>query len=243
MKTPRTWLVLALALLATTACAHPQWGYTGAHGPEHWGERYATCRGAAQSPVDIREARTAASAAPITFDYRDSRLSVVNNGHTIQVDYDPGSAITVGGVRYELLQFHFHRPAEERVQGRIYALDAHLVHRAADGTLAVVAVLFNEGAPQPTIDAIWRHMPKAVGERNTLANVMINAAGLLPADRSYYAYVGSLTVPPCSEGVRWHVLKTPLTVSAVQLQRFPFPMNARPVQPLNGRVVEEVSPR
>jgi carbonic anhydrase len=243
MRTLRTWLVLAPALFVATACGGTHWGYTGAQGPERWGDRYAACRGAAQSPVDIRQTRPAATPAPITFDYRDSRLSAVNNGHTIQVDYDPGSSITVGGVRYELLRLHFHRPAEERVQGRMYALDAHLVHRAADGTLAVVAVLFNEGAPQPTIDAIWRHMPKMRGERNTLANVMINAGGLLPADRSYYAYIGSLTEPPCSEGVRWYVLKTPLTVSAVQLQMFPFPANARPVQPLNGRVVEEVSPR
>jgi carbonic anhydrase len=242
MKTLRRWLVLVPVLAAATACS-AHWGYEGPHGPQHWGDTYAACRGAAQSPVDIRQTQPATSGAPIAFDYRASALSVVNNGHTIQVDYEPGSSITVGGTRYELLQFHFHRPAEERVQGRVYPLDAHLVHRAADGTLAVVAVLFNDGAPQPTIDAIWRHLPRTAGEQRTVSNVMINAAGLLPADRSYYAYTGSLTTPPCSENVRWHVLKTPSSVSNLQLHLFPFPMNARPVQPLNGRVVEEVSGR
>jgi carbonic anhydrase len=237
------WLVLVAALLAATACGGAHWGYTGAHGPQHWGDTYATCRGAAQSPIDIRQTRPATSGAPIALDYRDSVLSVVNNGHTIQVDYEPGSSITVGGTRYELLQFHFHRPAEERVQGRVYALDAHLVHRAADGTLAVVAVLFDEGARQPTIDTIWRQLPRTSGEQRTVSNVMINAGGLLPADRSYYAYMGSLTTPPCSEDVRWHVLKTPSSVSTMQLHLFPFPMNARPVQPLNGRVVDEVPSR
>lgn len=129
------------------------------------------------------------------------------------------------------------------MQGRVYPLEAHLVHRAADGTLAVVALLFDKGAPQPTIDTIWRHLPTRSGEQRTMSNVVINAAALLPANRSYYAYMGSLTTPPCSEGVRWHVLKTPLSVSTMQLSTFPFAMNARPVQPLNSRVVEEVSPR
>lgn len=243
MKTVASWLVLAPAVLVTTACGSAHWGYAGAHGPEHWGDMYATCRGKAQSPVDIRQTQMATVATPIAFDYRDSRLTVTNNGHTIQGDYDPGSFMTVGGTRYELLQFHFHRPAEERVQGRVFPLDAHLVHRAADGTLAVVAVLFNEGAPNPTIETVWRQLPTRSGGQRAPANVVINAATLLPSDRSYYAYMGSLTTPPCSEGVRWHVLKTPLSVSTMQLHTFPFPMNARPVQPLNDRVVEEVSAR
>lgn len=243
MRTLRTCLVLVPALVAATACSSAHWGYTGAHGPEHWGDTYAMCRGTAQSPVDIRQTKTVAGGVPIAFDYRDSRLSVVNNGHTIQVDYDPGSAITVGGTRYELLQFHFHRPGEERVQGRAYPLSAHLVHRAADGTLAVVGVIFDEGAPQPMIDKIWAHLPMRAGQQRTVSNVRINAASLLPPDRSYYAYMGSLTTPPCSEGVRWHVLRTPVSVSAAQLRIFPFAMNARPVQPLNDRVVEEVTPR
>lgn len=239
----RAWLVLAPALVAATACGSAHWGYDGAHGPERWGDRYATCRGAAQSPVDIRQTRPLVGGPPITFEYRDSRLVLVNTGHTIQADYDPGSAITVGGTRYELLQLHFHRPAEERVQGRAYPLDAHLVHRAADGTLAVVAVLFDEGTPQPMIDRIWAHLPTRADQRRVVSTVRIDAASLLPPDRAYYAYTGSLTTPPCSEGVRWHVLRTPVSVSEAQLRMFPFRMNARPVQPLNDRVVDEVTPR
>ena len=242
MRAARAWLVIATALVAATGCS-AHWGYTGDEGPERWGDMFAGCRGSAQSPVDIRQTRTAVNGPPITFDYRDSRLSVVNDGHSIQVDYEPGSSMTVGGTRYELQHFNFHRPSEERVQGLVYPFDAHLVHRAADGTLAVVAVLFAEGPPNAVIDTIWRNLPKEQGDRRTMANVRVNADGLLPRERSYWAYVGSLTTPPCSEGVRWYVLKTPSMVSTMQLNNFPFASNARPVQPLNGRVVDEVSAR
>jgi len=233
---------LALAgMLGVHAEGH-HWSY-GAHGgPAEWGEldhAFASCRlGKVQSPIDIRDAK-AADLTPIKFDYKPAPLKLIDNGHTIQVNYPPGSTIDVGGTRYELLQFHFHKPSEEKVDGKAHAMVAHLVHKGSDGSLAVVAVLLDKGQDNPTLRAVWRHLPKQK-EKEIAAPATIDASALLPADKGYYTFAGSLTKQPCSEGVRWFVLKTPMTLAASELTAFAklYPMNARPTQPLNGRAIE-----
>ena len=221
-----------------------KWSYSGAGAPDKWGglsPEYAACEtGKRQSPVDIKGAAVADDLAPITFDYKPSPLRIVDNGHTIQVNYAPGSSITVGGKKYELLQFHFHKPAEERVNGKAYDMDVHLVHRDQDGTLGVVAVLLAKGSENPLIRTLWSNVPKAKDKEQVVDTVTVDAAALLPADRGYYTFAGSLTTPPCTENVTWFVLKAPVQVSAAQIEQFGklYKMNARNVQPLNGRVVK-----
>jgi carbonic anhydrase len=239
-------------LFAAAAFAHcgmalaegKHWSYGSHGGPAEWGEldhAFETCKlGKLQSPIDIRGAKPADLPA-IKFDYKPSPLKVIDNGHTIQVNYAPGSSIDVGGARYELVQFHFHTPSEEKVDGKAHDMVAHLVHRNAEGQLAVVAVLLDKGgSASPTLDAIWKHLPKEKEKESAVAGVSIDAAKLLPASRGYYAFAGSLTTPPCSEEVRWLVLKTPVKIAPGEVTAFAklYPMNARPTQPLNGRAIE-----
>jgi len=232
----------ALGYASPTRAEGKHWSYGKHGGPAEWShvdQAFASCQlGKAQSPIDIRDAK-AADLPAIKFDYKPAPLRVIDNGHTIQVNYPPGSSIEVGGRRYELIQFHFHRPSEEKIHGKAHAMVAHLVHKDADGKLAVVAVLLDPGRDNPTINAIWGHLPKAK-EKEVSAPATIDAAALLPADQGYYTFAGSLTTPPCSEGVRWFVLKQSMTLAASELSAFGkiYPMNARPVQPLNGRTVE-----
>jgi carbonic anhydrase len=219
------------------------WDYHGDGGPESWGQlkpEFSTCAaGQRQSPIDIRGG-IAVQLEPIQFDYRVSGFSVIDNGHTVQVNLPAGHAITVLGRRYELQQFHFHRPSEERINGKQHDMVAHLVHKDAEGKLAVVAVLLDRGAAQPLIQAVWNALPLEKHEAQAAPGTM-DLNKLLPEDRRYYTYMGSLTTPPCSEGVLWMVLKTPVTVSPDQIEIFSrlYPMNARPVQPLAGRLIKE----
>lgn len=242
----RTGLVAAslllasnLALAADTGKAH--WGYEGHEGPAHWGDlaaEYATCKtGKSQSPINITAARSA-KLADIKFSYQPSALDVVNNGHTIQVNYAPGSNIDVGGKQYKLLQFHFHSPSEHTVDGKPYDMVAHLVHQAGDGQLGVIGVLMKKGKANAVIDAIWANLPKHAGDHKQ-TDAQINVADLLPVTHGYYNYSGSLTTPPCSEGVNWMVLQTPIEVSAEQVAAFTniFSTSVRPVQPLHDRPV------
>jgi len=220
------------------------WTYSGVHGPEHWGDldpSFATCKtGREQSPIDIRGG-TKSDLPAIEFRYQPTPLHIINNGHTIQVNYSPGSFITVAGKQYELKQFHFHHPSEEEINGKAFAMVAHLVHADAGGNLAVVAVLLEPGSASQVIEAIWSHIPQDAGPEQKYDQVKINIADLLPADHGYYTFPGSLTTPPCSENVTWFVLKNPQAISKGQAEAFGkiYAHNARPVQPLHDRKVRE----
>jgi carbonic anhydrase len=239
--------LLCAAAAAATAQEHkagPHWGYTGEASPENWGgldPAFATCKtGQHQSPIDITETEKAKLDA-IDFHYQASPLKVIDNGHTIQVSYAPGSFITVGGHSYNLMQFHFHHPSEEKIRGKSSAMVAHLVHADANGKLAVVAVLLQPGSTNGTIQSVWDNLPSEKNAVHAVDSVTVNAADLLPRAHGYYTFAGSLTTPPCSEDVTWFVLKMPTTISTAELAVFAklYPLNARPVQPLNGRVVQE----
>lgn len=222
------------------------WDYEGANGPERWGQlkpEFNACAiGQRQTPIHIQETQTLQGPAePLQFAYRPSGGSVVNNGHTIQVDLEGDNTLTVRGSTYRLLQFHFHHPSEEKVNHKGFAMVAHLVHRNEQGQLAVVAVLIDPGEASPLIQKVWTHMPLDVNDRVRLPDGLIDMTELLPQDQRYYQFMGSLTTPPCTEGVLWMVLKQPMTVSREQMRLFAqlYPMNARPIQPVNGRVVRE----
>ena len=192
---------------------------------------FSACKlGKVQSPIDIRGAKRADLPA-IQFDYKPSPLKVIDNGHTIQVNYAPGSFIDVGGVRYELVQFHFHKPSEEKIDGKAHAMVVHLVHKSEDGKLAVVAVLLDKGGASEAIDTLWKNIPAEKGKENMVVGATIDAAALLPATRDYYTFQGSLTTPPCSEGVTWFVLKTPVKIADAEIAAFgkiyPLKMRAR----------------
>lgn len=217
------------------------WSYEGATAPEFWGQldpAYAACSiGKSQSPVDIADV-TPQPLPAIEFHYQPTCLRVINNGHTIQVNYDPGSYIDVDGARYDLLQFHFHTPSEHTFGGKFADLELHLVHKSQDGKFAVVGVVFYAGTENAALQPIWDNMSLVEGPEQRVP-LTYNAIDLLPAIHTTYRYSGSLTTPPCSEGVFWAVMTTPLTMSRVQVHAFEaiFMYNNRPVQPLNGRII------
>ena len=261
MKAGSLILVLGLSVWAATQVAAQNgdysryvspwktpWDYAGPRGAEHWSEldqAYGICnRGKEQSPVDIRHPQKLKLPA-LRFGYATEAVRfVINNGHTIRVDYhDPagtGSYLSVGGKRYQLTQFHFHRPSEEYVNGKPYDMVLHLMHRGTDGEIVGVAVFVKAGAFNPVIQRVWDHMPAREGQQS-VPGLELNPGELLPKDRAYYSYLGSQTAPPCTEGVRWYVLRTPIEISQQQIDAFAalFPHDVRPVQPLNGRKVLE----
>ncbi len=165
------------------------------------------------------------------------RSRSIDNGHTIQVNYAPGSFLTVEGKRYELVAFDFHKPSEFKVSGKGQEMAVHLVHRDKDGKLAIVAIFLDQGKENPLVKTLWNNLPQTKGKENVVAGAEINAVGLLPQNKDYYTFKGSLTTPPCTENIAWYVLKTPVQISADEIARFAryYPMNARPVQPLNDR--------
>ena len=237
---------LALAAASAAQEHHPEhtWDYGESEGPKHWGDlkpEFAPCKnGHRQSPIDIRNPQKA-DLPPIQFDYKPSPLHIIDNGHTIMINYQPGSSISVGGHKYALKQFHFHRPSEETVNGKGYEMELHLVHADEEGNLAVVAVLLQQGNDNPLVHKLWNALPKEKEKEEAMENVQIDVIELLPSDRGYYIFPGSLTTPPCSENVTWFVLKHPVTVSAAEIGRFSklYRHDARPTQPLYGRVVQE----
>jgi carbonic anhydrase len=219
------------------------WGYEGDAGPQSWGRlkpEFAKCAsGERQSPIDIRDGLKL-QLDPVQFDYRPSRFRIIDNGHTVQVNVAGGNAIETMGRRYSLVQFHFHRPSEERIEGRQFDMVAHLVHKDIEGRLAVVAVLLEQGSAHPLVQTVWNNLPLEKGEEIS-AKAMLDLNALLPAERGYFTYMGSLTTPPCSEGVLWMVMRQPVQVSMEQVGIFSrlYPMNARPVQSASGRLVKE----
>jgi carbonic anhydrase len=234
--------VLSIASIACHGEEKANWTYAGATGPARWGsleKGFAECKlGQIQSPIDIPDASARkGDLASLLFNYKPSPLRIIDNGHTIQVNYSPGSTVSVEGKRYELVEFHFHKPSEEKVDGKGHDMVAHLVHQGPGGKLAVVAVLLDTGKENPLIKTLWDNLPKEKGKENVVAAVTISALELLPQNKAYYTFAGSLTTPPCSEDVTWYVLKTPVQISADAIARFAryYPMNARPVQPVNGR--------
>jgi carbonic anhydrase len=202
---------------------------------------FALCHsGHRQSPIDIRNPHEANLPA-LQVDYKPSPLHIIDNGHTIMINYAPGSTIRVGDKQYALKQFHFHRPSEEEIDGKSYEMSVHLVHADEQGNLAVVAVLLKRGSDNALIDELWSDLPREKEHEEQLDNVQINAKALLPSELGYYTFPGSLTTPPCTENVTWFVLKQPVTVSAAEIQRFEklYRHNARPIEPTNDRVVLE----
>jgi carbonic anhydrase len=220
------------------------WTYTGASGADKWGslgKDYATCGlGQRQSPIDIRQT-VRADLPAIQFAYQPVALSIVDNGHSIKVDTIDAGGITVDGENYALLQFHFHKPSEEKINGKAYAMVAHLVHQSKAGRLAVVAVMFEAGKEQPLIRTLWTNLPLEQNKPVVRPELKIDVSRLLPAKRDYYTFIGSLTTPPCTENVLWLVLKMPIQVSKEQLAGFGtlYKNNVRPVQPVNGRLIKE----
>jgi carbonic anhydrase len=223
------------------------WSYSGETGPEHWASEdaaFATCgSGKHQSPIDIEAATTEALPA-IEFAYRPIPLTVTDTGHSFQVNAPAGSGgITVGGDHYELVQFHFHRPSEERIHGKRDAMVAHLVHKNAKGELAVVAVLIHQGGANTFLKPVFDNFPPKGKPEQSVSGATLNLEEFLPQKRGYYTFDGSLTTPPCSEHVRWFVLKSPVNASAEQVRQFAarYPDDARPTQPLNDRQVVQTS--
>jgi len=230
--------------LAASDPAHAaHWDYAGSGGPERWGRmnpEFAKCAtGTRQSPIDIRDG-IRVELDPVQFDYKPSAFRVIDNGHTVQVNVAPGSSIEVMGRHYELVQFHFHRPSEERIDGKQFDMVVHLVHKDLEGRHAVVAVLLERGSAQPIVQSVWNNLPLEKGD-GVAARGALNLNELLPAERRYFTYMGSLTTPPCSEGVLWMVMKQPVPISAEQIGIFArlYPMNARPLQSAAGRLIKE----
>lgn len=221
----------------SAARASPHWGYDGEMNPAKWGEAFPLCgAGKSQSPLNIRGPFEKTS-LDMKLDYKPGPLKLLNNGHTIQVVATPGSTMSLGNEKYELLQFHFHRPSEEHVDGKPSAMVAHFVHKSANGKLAVISVLLSEGRENSLIQTVWRHAPKSKAPESSVPGVVINPAALMPPKLNFYSYEGSLTTPPCTEGVTFFILQTAVSLSKAQVEEFPFKMNARPTQPLNGRKI------
>jgi len=223
--------------------AHIHWDYEGAGAPDNWAKldpkNQVCATGQRQSPIDIKDG-IKVDLEPIKFNYRPSTFRIVDNGHTVQVSVGD-SSITLTGKTYELVQFHFHRPSEEKVNGQRFDMVAHLVHKSDDGQLAVVAVLLERGNENPFIQTLWNNLPLEKNSEVSPPDLVIDPSTLLPGNRSYYTYMGSLTTPPCSEGVLWLVMKQPASVSGDQINIFSrlYRNNARPIQPSAGRLIKE----
>lgn len=244
---PLLFLALVFVAPPTRAQWKTPWSYkAGAHGPARWASldpAYAACDGNEQSPIDIRFTRKA-DLPPLRFEFKSGPLAIVNNGFTaVRVDYTPGNGnyLMVGDKPYELTQFHFHHPSEEQIRGRSYAMGEHFMFRSAGGSVVGVAVFLQAGQANAAVQQLWKYMPKTAGKPHVIPGVRIDPAELLPANTAYYVYRGSITAPPCTEGVTWYVLKTPVSVSPAQIRAFAalYPHDVRPVQPLHGRVVRE----
>jgi carbonic anhydrase len=227
---------------AGTALGQHQWGYKGEGAPQNWSKldpKFAECgSGKNQSPIDL-SGFIEAKLPPLKLAYAAGATEILNNGHTIEVAYASGSHLTVDGRTFALKQFHFHSPSENKIQGKQFPLEGHLVHADKDGNLAVVAVMFEEGAANPLLATLWERMPGKSGDKSALP-AGLAVSQMLPKERGYYRFNGSLTTPPCSEGVRWLVLKNSTTASKTQIEQFSKAVgvaNNRPTQPVNARPI------
>jgi carbonic anhydrase len=193
-----------------------------------------------QSPINIKGAKESDLPA-LKLDYKAVPFNIVDTGFTIQITYAPGSTLTVGEKTYTLKQFHFHRPSEDRLNGHRYDMVAHLVHSDDAGHIAVVSIFLQKGQANTFLESVWKNIPTEKKKPIDVAGTSVNIADLLPADHAYYTFAGSLTIPPCSEGVTWYVLKSPVSLSSDQIAAFAklYPGNARPIQPTNGREILE----
>ena len=213
------------------------WGYEGEMGPEHWGKEFPTCgKGKSQAPLNIKGPfeKVRFNVVP---DYKLGPLKIINNGHTIQVNVAPGSKIRIDGKAFDLLQFHFHRPSEEHINGKPSAMVIHFVHKNDSGELAVLGVLLQEGNENPGIKTLWSYAPPKEGPEVAPDNVAFNPNNLLPREMEFFHYDGSLTTPPCTEKVKFFILKSQVNISKEQITQFPFKMNTRPIQALNDRKI------
>jgi len=218
------------------------WSYAGNTGPAKWGKlnkEFALCgTGTLQSPIDIADKDVRKGDLPaLLFNYKPSPLRIVDEGHTLQINYAPDSWVTVNGKRYELVSIEFHKPSEQKINGKGQEMEADLLHKDKDGKIVIIAVQLDAGGENPVLKTVWNNLPTSKGKEQVVNTVTINALGLLPKDKGYYSYTGSLTAPPCTENVQWYVLKKPIEVSPDQIARFGrlYPMNARPPQPRNDR--------
>ena len=238
-----TLFVVGMLLLSSPAfsASGAHWEYFGDAGPDNWAKlspEYSACAGKNQSPINLT-GFIEAKLKPIVFNYKFGSEEILNNGHTVQINAVPGSCISVDGVQFELKQFHFHAPSENLINGKSFPLEAYLVHVDNEGNLAVVAVMFTEGKANKALEKAWAQMPKKEGDKLILSSG-ISPREILPRHRDYYRFNGSLTTPPCSEGVRWLVMKHPISASKEQIEEFAHLMhhpNNRPVQPVNARPV------
>jgi carbonic anhydrase len=245
----RTYVFAALALGLAANLASAQsgayWDYFGKTGPLAWGRldpAYHACsKGHEQSPIDIRGARLNKTLQPIEFHYIAGPVKVENDGRMIIVQVNPGSYIVADGARYDLKQFEFHHPSEEAVNGKLTDLGVELIHQGADGKMAIIDIrlAMDRGSPNAVLATLWPHLPKKAGKTEQISE-MVNPGGFLPADRGYWTYLGSLTTPPCTEGVRWFVFENEISLSLEQLRAFEmlFRMNSRPLQDTHGRRIE-----
>lgn len=235
---PETPASKAVEVATGGPAAHVEWGYTGPTGPDHWStlsKDYAICNsGEQESPIDLKDAIPADLGA-LAIAWKPLAIRATNNGHTVQYDAPPGSSFAVGGKSYALAQFHIHHPSEHLLNGRRFPLEIHFVHKLADGGFGVVGVLVANGVGNPTLGKMIAAIPAEEGATGT--GPMIDPRALLPVARGFDRYEGSLTTPPCAEAVDWVVLRTPITASAAQIDKFAafFPFNARPIQPLDRR--------
>ena len=234
------------------AAGDPVWHYDGAEGPERWGTlspKFAACgEGKAQSPVDIGDTVTNSDTTLLKMAFPPAALKIahhehvadgINNGHTIQINYAGADTLTIASDQYALVQYHFHNPSEHTIKGKHFPMEMHLVHKSSSGKLAVVGVLIEEGAHNAAFDPIWKNLPTRKGVETHYQAVTVDVDALLPKSRRSYRYDGSLTTPPCSEGVRWIVMTTPIQLAADQIRAFTAIIhdNNRPTQPLHNRSV------
>jgi carbonic anhydrase len=238
-------LILACTVVAFAPAQSARWDYQGKTGPVNWGRldpTYRACsEGHQQSPIDIRHAHRNKGLQPIEFHYIAGGVTLENNGRTVMVRVHPGSYILADGLRYDLIGYDFHHPSEESVNGRLADMDVEFLHKSADGKYAIVETrLFEDiDEPNPTLATLWESLPTTTGASAKVTS-MVNPAGLLPADPNYWTYMGSLSTPPCTQGVRWFVMQTPVTISRGQYRAFAalFRINSRSLQDTRGRRIE-----